>query len=41
MITLQVAPGQRILELGGGQNRNPGCAVNVDVRPGLGVDFTG
>jgi ubiquinone/menaquinone biosynthesis C-methylase UbiE len=30
----------RILELGGGANRNPISDVNCDVRPGPGVDFT-
>lgn len=39
-LTLETTPGQKILELGGGQNRNPISTCNVDVRPGPGVDFT-
>jgi predicted SAM-dependent methyltransferase len=38
-ITINKEPGGRILELGGGQNRHPASDVNVDVRPGPGVDF--
>lgn len=40
MLNIQKQPGQRILELGGGQNRHPASDVNCDVRPGPGVDFT-
>ena len=39
MLTINKGPGQRVLELGGGQNRNPAADVNVDVRSGPGVDF--
>lgn len=40
MITINKVPGQRILELGGGANRNLVSDCNVDVRPAPGVDFT-
>lgn len=39
MIELRHGPHDKIIELGGGQNRNPSCQVNVDVRQGPGVDF--
>ena len=39
MITINKQPGQRILELGGGANRNPAADVNVDLRSVEGVDF--
>ena len=39
MLNIQKQPGQRILELGGGQNRHPASDCNVDCRPGPGVDF--
>lgn len=39
MITLNKQPGQRVLELGGGDNRNPASDVNCDVRKVDGVDF--
>lgn len=39
MIELNKRPGQRVLELGGGENRNPASDVNIDVRMGKGVDF--
>lgn len=39
-IVLNTKPTDRILELGGGANRNPAAHVNVDVRPGPNVDFT-
>lgn len=40
MFQFNKLPGQRILELGGGANRHHQTDVNVDVRPGPGVDFT-
>lgn len=39
MIQINKQPGQRILELGGGANRNPSADVNVDARQVDGVDF--
>lgn len=38
-ITINAPPGAKVLELGGGANRNPASTCNVDVRPGPGVDF--
>lgn len=39
MIQFQKKPGQRILELGGGESRHPQSDVNVDCRMVPGVDF--
>ncbi len=38
-VTINKPAGYRILELGGGANKNPVTDVNVDCRPGPGVDF--
>jgi predicted SAM-dependent methyltransferase len=38
-ITIKSEPNQRIIELGGGDNPNPACEVNVDVRPGPKTNF--
>lgn len=40
MIDLHKLPGQKIIELGGGDNPHPQCDVNVDVRPGPKTNFT-
>lgn len=39
-MNLKRNPSDRILELGGGDNPNPNCDVNVDVRSGPKVHFT-
>lgn len=39
MINFAKAPGQKVLELGGGANRHPLSDVNVDIRKVPGVDF--
>lgn len=39
MIQFNKGPGEKVLELGGGMNRNPVSDVSIDVREGPGVDF--
>lgn len=39
-ITINAPPGYKVLELGGGANRNPATTCNVDSRHVPGVDFT-
>ena len=39
MITINKHPGQKILELGGGESRHPSTDVNIDIRQVNGVDI--
>lgn len=40
MLELRTKPGEKLLELGGGDNPHPACECNVDVRPGPKVHFS-